>query len=91
MQFSFLVSRRLGGCNRNITVPRRRSRSSELTVKAVDNFRIGLINVGRGSEVRVVVELLPCVVNDTKRVDMGLNGREIVEGCFVKVVARWRL
>jgi hypothetical protein len=62
-----------------------------LTVKAFNCFKIGLIDVGRGPEVRVVVELLPCVVNDTKRMDMGLNSREIVEGCLVKVVARWRL
>lgn len=61
-----------------------------MTVKALDRFKIGLINVGRGPKVRVVIELFPCVVNDTKGVSMRLNNWEIVEGCSVEVVARRR-
>jgi hypothetical protein len=87
---TFFVARRLTGYNVNITPPGRRGRSSELIVKASDYLKIGSINVGRGSEVRFVKKLFACVVNDTKRVNMGLNNGEIGEGCPVEVVARWR-
>ena len=60
-----------------------------MIVKASDYMKIGLIDVGWGSDIRFVMKLLPCVVNDTKRMNMGLDNREIGEGCFVEVVARW--
>ena len=62
-----------------------------MIVKASDYLKIGSINVGRGSEVRFMLKLLPCIINDTKRVDMRLDNWEIGKGCPVEVVARWRL
>ena len=84
------VARRLTEYNGNITPPGRRGRSSKLIVKTSDYLKIGLINVGRRSEIRFVMKLLPCVINDTKRVDMRLDNWEINEGCPVEVVTRLR-
>ena len=74
--FVAFVARRLTGYNGNITPPGRWGRSSELVVKTSDYLKIGLINVGRRPEVRFVMKLLPCVIDDTKRVNIG----KIVEG-----------
>ena len=38
-----------------------------------------------------LLSFCPSVVNDTKRVNKGLNSREIVEGRLVKVVARMKI
>ena len=61
-----------------------------MIVKASDYMEIGLVNMRRGSKVRFMMKFLSCVVNDTKRVNMRLDKREIGEGCLVEVVALWR-
>jgi len=63
-----------------------RGGGSELIIKASDYIKIGLIDVGWRSDVWFVVKLLSCVVNDTKRMNMGLD-REIGKGCLVEVIA----
>jgi hypothetical protein len=84
------VTRRLTRCDGNIMPPGRRGRSSELIIKVPDYMKIGLLDVRRRGKVRYVTKFLPCVVDDTKRVNMGLDDREISEGCLVEVVDSWR-
>lgn len=70
-----------------ITPPGRRRRRSELSLKTSDYFNVGFVDVGRGREVRLVTKLCLCIVNDKKRVRMGLDGGKIVKWCSVKVLA----
>ena len=74
------VARGPAGCIGNITPPGRRGRLGELKVEADNYLKIGWIDMGRGSKKLFVFQLLPCVVNDTKWVNMRLDNRKIGEG-----------